>query len=50
MKDSLERRSLSLEKAREIWRAREELMNDYMRELDRRGSLAAGISAQGDGR
>lgn len=50
MKDSLQRRSLSFEKTCKAWRAREERMHDYMSELDRRGSRAAGISAQGNGR
>ncbi|HNU94965.1 MAG TPA: argininosuccinate lyase [Bacillota bacterium] len=50
MKDSLQRRSLSLEKACKAWRARQERMHDYMSELDRRGSRASGISAQGNGR
>ena len=50
MKQSLVQRGMSLDQGCGAWRAREELMNDYRRELGRRGSLAAGIASQGDGR
>jgi argininosuccinate lyase len=47
---SLKRRRILLEKSFGTWCAREALMNDYRCELDRRGSLVAGIAVPGDWR